>query len=200
MSIQLKQQAGSHLRAPKERHVRDLSLKKDKLQHLLLKLDTMKGPPGQDPRWQYSRGSLDRMTGLMQFLGTDREAAGERTANNHMEDGESMTPEDGDTCDHSLHSCWRGIFQSISFSFSLTTSFIIELLSFITQYVIKVFPVLPVLTLSLPESALDYEPLPAPDLPFAYPFVIINILRIKLSHVTHSTFNMVFSIDIFDTL
>ena len=35
-------------------------------------------------------------------------------------------------------SCWRGIFQSISFPFSLATSFIIELLSFITQYVIKV--------------------------------------------------------------
>lgn len=32
----------------------DLSLKKDKLQHLLLKLDTMKGPPGQDNRWQHS--------------------------------------------------------------------------------------------------------------------------------------------------
>ncbi|XP_041709793.1 uncharacterized protein LOC121543714 isoform X2 [Coregonus clupeaformis] len=159
--LHLKQQAGSHLRAQKERHVKDLSLKKDKLQHLLLKLDTMKGPPEQDTRRQYSSerdepmgesGEDDRAPASPG--NKQREAAGERTANNHMEDGpvqmlphnrESMSPEDGDACDHALHrgnkmihSCWRRIFQSISFPFSLATAFIIELLSFITQYVIKV--------------------------------------------------------------
>ena len=52
--LRMKEQASTHVRAQKNQHIRDLALKKLKLQQLLLKLDTITGSEDHLSESQYS--------------------------------------------------------------------------------------------------------------------------------------------------
>ncbi|KAL7867523.1 hypothetical protein SRHO_G00089070 [Serrasalmus rhombeus] len=156
----MRKQASSHIQAQKKKHLKELSLKKDKLQKLLLKLDSRETDHDKHSSQQSQSESTETPTSIVTPLigpgepGWEKKAPADRQRDDSSEadcstddrrvPGNVSTDKKEDSLDNFIkrlnlymHHCWRRVFQSISVPLIITSVFIIELLSFLMQTLFK---------------------------------------------------------------
>ncbi|KAL6473615.1 hypothetical protein MHYP_G00171760 [Metynnis hypsauchen] len=148
----MRKQASSHIQAQKKKHLKELSLKKDKL---LLKLDSRVTDHDKHSSQQPQSESTETPTSMGPGeSGWEKKAPADRQTDDSSETDCSTddrrvpenvsTDKKEDSLDNFIqrlnlymHHCWRRVFQSISMPVIIILVFIIELLRFLMQTLFK---------------------------------------------------------------